>query len=95
MNKIFTSSITRLGPILTPHRIVLTDDLFIYKKRNKYLIGVDSTSIPYERISSIEIDKDIWGAAIVITTFGGEEIIAKKFSWKDANAIKEIIETKI
>ena len=68
--------------------------LFIRKGIN-ILQGVDSISIPYERISSIEIDKDIWGAAIVITTFGGEEIIAKKFSWKDANAIKEIIETKI
>ena len=32
------------------------------------------------------------GAAIIITIFGGESIIAKKFSWKDVNAI---IESKI
>jgi len=95
MTKCFQSSITRFGPILTPYKIVLSDSLFIYKKRNKYLIGVDSTSVPYERISSIEIDKDFWGASIIISTFGGDTIIARKFSWKDANEVKILIESRI
>ena len=54
--------------------------LFIRKEIN--ILQADSTSIPYERISSIEIDKDIWGASIVINTFGGEEIIAKNLVGK-------------
>jgi hypothetical protein len=87
----FQSALTRGGNLLTPERIIISNSSVTWKKRNKYLIGVDSITIPREKISSIEIDKRLIGADIVINSFGGSKIIAKNFSGSDADQIKDIL----
>lgn len=95
MRKEFKSSITRLGPILTPERIIIDDVSVTYRRRNKHLIGVDEITIPLSRVSAVEIDKQIWGATIKIIAFGAQSIIAEKFSWRDAKEVQRIINSKI
>lgn len=95
MKKIFKSSITRLGPILTPERIIIDDYAVTYTKRNSHLIGVDEVSIPLNRISGVEVNKHIWGASIQINSTGAKSILAKNFTWKDAKRIKEEINRRI
>ena len=87
----FKSAITRGGRILTPDHIIIENNSIIWKRRNKYLIGHDSISIPIEKISSIELDDKYWGVDITINSFGGKSIVAKSFTGADAKRIKEIL----
>jgi len=90
----FRSSITRGGAILTPSIITVTKDKVIYKKRNPYLINVDTISIPISKISSVEVDTSIWGTNIIIRSYGGVEIVGKRFTKWDAKKIKNLILSK-
>ena len=91
----FSSNILLGGSLLSPDRIVITKTDVIYKKRNKYLIGIDESSIPFSRISSVEIDRKLIDSDIVIYSTGNQMIKAKDFSVRDAKKIKRIIEQRI
>ena len=91
----FKSNILLGGSILSPDRIVVTDSQVIYKKRNKYLIGIDESSIPFSRISSVEIDRKLIDSDIIIYSTCNQTIIAGDFSIADAKKIKKIIEERI
>jgi uncharacterized membrane protein YvbJ len=91
----FKSNILLGGSILSPDRIVVTDSQVIYKKRNKYLIGIDESSIPFSKISSVEIDRKLIDSDIIIYSTGNQTIIAGDFSIADAKKIKKIIEERI
>ncbi|MDC1188746.1 PH domain-containing protein [Flavobacteriales bacterium] len=91
----FSSNILLGGNILTPDRLVITDNEVIYKKRNKYLIGVDESSIPFSRISSIEIDRKLIDSDILIYSTGNQQLKVEDFSVGDAKKIKKIIESRI
>ncbi|MCC7050987.1 MAG: PH domain-containing protein [Bacteroidia bacterium] len=88
----FKSSITRGGAVLTPHTIEITDKSVIWSKRNKFLIGTDTITIPRDKIASIEINEKLWGADVIITGIGGSKIIAVNFTGSDANKIKELLQ---
>lgn len=88
----FKSAITRLGPILTPHIIEIVGSDLIYKKRNKYLINVDVTTIPISRIASIKIDTSLLGTDIIIESTGSDTIVAENFTKSDAKKIQRIIQ---
>lgn len=88
----FKSAITRLGPILTPHIIEIVGTDLIYKKRNKYLINVDVTTISISRIASIKIDTSLLGTDIIIESTGSDTIIAENFTKTDAKTIQRLIQ---
>lgn len=90
----FKSAITRGGGILTPDIIIIDNDSVTYKKRNKYLINVDSITVPISKISSVELDTSLWGTDIIIKTFGAGEIIGKKFTKSDAKQIRKLIQKR-
>lgn len=90
----FKSAITRGGGILTPDIIIIDNDSVTYKKRNKYLINVDSISVPISKISSVELDTSLWGTDIIIKTFGAGEIIGNKFTKSDAKQIRKLIQER-
>lgn len=94
MNFEFSSSVTRGGNILTPEKIIISDLLITWKKRNKYLIGFDSISITRDKISSVEVQNKIWGADIIVTCNGLSKIMAKNFTVADVKKIKEILINK-
>lgn len=87
----FKSSITRGGEILTPVHLIVDSKCLVWKKRNKYLIGFDSISIPLEKISSVELNNKIWGVDITIHSFGSKSITAKCFTGADAKRIKDLL----
>ena len=91
MNNEFSSSVTRGGGIFTPEKIIISDLLITWQKRNKYLIGFDSISITRDKISSVEVQNKIWGADIIIISNGLSKIIAKNFTGLDAKKIKDIL----
>ncbi len=91
---IFKSAITRGGAVLTPDIIIINENTVTYKKRNKYLINVDSITIPISKISSIEVDSGLWGADIIIKSYGEGEIAGKKFIKSDAKEIKRLIQER-
>lgn len=91
MNYEFKSAITRGGGILTPENIIITPIYVIWKKRNKFLIGVDTISVQKDKISSVELNNKIWGVDIIIHSFGGKSIIAKNFTGSDAKKIQELL----
>jgi len=91
---IFKSAITRGGAVLTPDIIIINENTVTYKKRNKYLINVDSITIPISKISSIEIDSGLWGTDVIIKSYGEGEIVGKKFIKSDAKEIKRLIQER-
>lgn len=90
----FKSAITRGGGILTPDIIIIDKVTVTFKKRNKYLINVDSITVPISKIASVEIDTSLWGTDIIIKTFGAGEIIGRKFTKSDAKEIKRLIQER-
>lgn len=91
----FSSSLTRGGNVFTPQTIIITDYDVTLKQRNKWLIGVDTITIPRNKIASIEIDDKVWGADIYIYSVGGAKIEGKNFTGSDAKRIKQILEDRL
>jgi hypothetical protein len=91
INEEFTSSITRMGPVLTPHRITITSDMVTWRRRNSVLIGVDSTQVKRASITRVDIVDNVIGCDIVIHAQGHPNIIATNFSSSDAKRIRELI----
>ena len=91
----FSSNFLLGGNILTPDKIVITNTEVIYRKRNKYLIGVDESSIPFSRISSVEIDRKLIDSDIVIYSTGNQKLIAGDFTISNAKKIKAEIERRM
>lgn len=87
----FKSAITRGGNVITPDIIIIDSDTVTYKKRNKYLINVDSIVIPIKQITSVELDTSLLGTDIIIRTFGSGQIIGRKFTKSDAKEIRNLI----
>lgn len=95
MRREFQSSVTRLGSILTPDRLIITDSAVTYRKRNSirasFLLGIDEVSIPISKISAVEVDRHLLGATIRILSTGNKEIEANNFTWNDAQTIQRLI----
>ena len=91
----FRSAITRGGSILTPDILIITYQEVIYKKRNKFLINVDTITMPISNISSVKLNTSLIGTDIIITSYGEGNIICKNFTKSDAKKIKELIMKKV
>lgn len=89
----FHSTILRGGNIFRPDRIIISERNITWEKRNKFLIGSDHITIPKERVSSVEVFKRFLGADIIVTSIGEGKIVARHFTWADADKIKRAIET--
>lgn len=92
--QVFRSAITRGGAILTPDVIVIDNETLTYRKRNKYLINVDTTTIPISKISSVKVDTSLLGTNIIIKSYGQGEIIVRRLTKSDAKKIKKLIEER-
>lgn len=91
----FSSSILRGGDILTPDRLIIGPNEVIYRKRNKYLIGVDELTIPFHRIAGVKLDRRLISSTIVITTTGSEVIRLENFAVSDGKKIQRLIQERI
>jgi hypothetical protein len=91
INREFSSSITRMGPVLTPHRITITNEFVTWRRRNSILLGVDSTQVKRASITSVDIVDNVIGCDVVIHAQGHPNIIATNFSSSDAKEIRSLI----
>jgi len=83
------------GSALTPDRIIINENEVIYRRRNSNLLRVDEVSIPFGRIASVEIDRKLINADIIIHSTGNMKIEARHFKLGDAREIKRIINSRI
>ena len=90
----FKSDLTRLGPILTPYELEIDDYYIRYSRRNKNLINKDKMTISIDNVAAIKIDASLLGTTLIISSFGGEDIIIKKMNIQDAYLAQEVIENR-
>lgn len=92
---VFKSAVTRGGNVLTPDIIEIHDDVVVYKKRNKILIGFDTITVPISKITSVSLNTSLWGTDIIIRSQGEDVIVGRKFTKSDAREIKKLIEERM
>lgn len=79
------------GNAVFPDEIIIDDEEEVVIHRKPKLIGCKETKISFGAIASIEINKHIIFADIIIETRGGREIIARGFTRDDADEIKDLL----
>lgn len=79
------------GNAVFPDEIIIDDEEEVVIHRKPKLIGSKETKIRFGAIASIEVDKGVLFADIIIETRGGREIIARGFTRMDADRIKEML----
>ena len=91
--KEWKQSASRLGNILRPDVIKVSETQLHWEKRNKNLINKDTKTINIKSIISIEINSSFFGTTIIINTIDGDTISIEKFTLKDAEELKETVES--
>ena len=79
------------GNAVFPDEIIIDDEEEVVTHRKPKLIGCKETTIRVGAIASVQIDKHILFADIIIETRGGREIVARGFTRDDADEIKELL----
>lgn len=79
------------GNAVFPDEIIIDDEVEVVIHRKPKIIGCKETQIRFGAIASIQVEKHILFADIIIETRGGREIVARGFTRDDADEIKELI----
>jgi hypothetical protein len=88
----FTASrVSGDGNAVFPDEIIIDDEEEVLIYRKPRLIGCKESKVRFGAIGSVTIQKGILFADIHIETRGGREIVAKGFSYSDADSIASII----
>jgi len=74
----------------TPNVLIIDDNSIEYRRRNWYLISVDTENLHFQNVTGISVNKHLFGASIKIKSTGNDPIIVHGFWKKKANAIKDI-----
>ena len=72
----------------TPNIITMNEDFVLYRRRNWFLISIDSTKIHFQNVVGINIDKHLFGASIKFVTTG-EDVLIHGFTKNNANEIEK------
>ena len=92
--KIYTASRLTDGNRIFPTRIIIDDSTVTFKIPS--LFSGKETTIPFTRISSVNIDCPFIGfSTIIIETTGEGQILARGFTKSEVLEIKELILSKL
>ena len=80
----------RFQDILCPWKIKIEENLLTIEKRNWYLVGIDSTTVPINYVRNVSIDQHLFGADVHIKVYGSN-ISVYYISKKSAAKLKEIL----
>lgn len=80
----------RFQDILCPWKIKIDNNLITTEKRNWYLVGIDSTTVPINYVRNVSIDEHFFGADVHIKIYGSH-ISVYYISKKSAIKIREIL----
>lgn len=79
----------------TPIVITIDDSHIEYRRRNWYLISVDTENLHFQNITGISVDKHLFGSTLKIKSTGNDPILAHGFWKKKANIIKQLCSKNI
>lgn len=79
----------------TPNVITIDDNHIEYRRRNWYLISVDTENLHFQNITGISVDKHLFGSTIKIKSTGNDPILVHGFWKKKANTIKQLCSKNI
>jgi len=79
----------------TPNILTIDDDYIEHRRRNWYLISVDTENLHFQNITGITIDTHLFGATLLIKSKGTVPIKVHGFWKKQARRIKEISSQRI
>ncbi len=92
--KTYTASRLTNGNRIFPSRIIIDDSSVTFKIPS--LFSGNETTIPFTRISSVNIDSPFVGfSTIIIETTGEGQILAKGFTKSEVEEMKELILSKL
>jgi len=92
--KTYTASRLTNGNRIFPSRIIIDDSSVTFKIPS--LFSGNETTIPFTRISSVNIDSPFVGFSIIIIETNGEgQILAKGFTKSEVEEMKELILSKM
>lgn len=80
----------RFQDIFCPWKIKIEENLLTMEKRNWYLVGIDSTTVPINYVRNVSIDQHLFGADVHIKVYGSN-ISVYYISKKSAAKLKEIL----
>ncbi|MEO5789925.1 SHOCT domain-containing protein [Gelidibacter sp.] len=75
---------------LTPNILNIDNNHIEYRRRNWYLISVDTENLHFQNVTGITVDKHLFGATLIIKSTGHDSIYVNGFWKKKANEIKDI-----
>jgi len=79
----------------TPNVITIDDNHIEYRRRNWYLISVDTENLHFQNITGASVDKHLFGATLKVKSTGNDSIFIHGFWKKKANEIKDICSKQI
>lgn len=79
----------------TPNVITIDDNHIEYRRRNWYLISVDTENLHFQNITGISVDKHLFGSTLKIKSTGNDPILVNGFWKKKANTIKQLCSKNI
>lgn len=74
----------------TPNVLNIDDNHIEYRRRNWYLISVDTENLHFQNVTGVTVDKHLFGSTLKIKSTGNDPIIVHGFWKKKANEIKDI-----
>lgn len=79
----------------TPNVITIDDNHIEYRRRNWYLVSVDTENLHFQNITGISVDKHLFGSTLKIKSTGNDPILVYGFWKKKANTIKQLCSQNI
>ncbi len=87
----FTNDWKRGGNVLLQEHIYVNDDEVTWEKKKTVLFGKDSTTIPIDKVSQVELETSLIGTDIIIRGKGFGQIRGTNFKKSDAKKIESLI----
>lgn len=94
---IFTSSFVRGGNLFYPAKLIFTEDKVTYVRNHGFkewfYTSTTTQTIPYNKLTGVEIQKNIIGCNIKLIGNGVQNIYAMAYSEDQADKIELIVNT--
>ena len=87
----FSNDWKRGGNVLLQEHIYVKDDEVTWEKKKTVLFGKDSTTIPIDKVSQVELETSLIGTDIIIRGKGFGQIRGTNFKKSDAKKIESLI----
>lgn len=92
---LFKAAVKKSVTPIIPEMIEITDRYVIFKKRKIHFLGYETTTIPFSKIFSIEINANVTSTELIIQSVEEDIIKAYRFAVEDTIKIKQLTESQL